>query len=148
MSEPPDHVRLNRALWDVKAIEYAEIGRRSWAEPEPSWGVWGVPDSELKVLPDVRGADVIELGCGTAYFSSWLARRGARVVGIDNSPQQLRSAQRMVEELALRGDLEGAQAVAAPGRPVAEVLVGQCHPALLKPSIEVHVSLRRIERGG
>ena len=101
MSEPPDHVRLNRALWDVKAIEYAEIGRRSWAEPEPSWGVWGVPDSELKVLPDVAGSDVIELGCGTAYFSSWLARRGARVVGIDNLADQLASAKRFQREFGL-----------------------------------------------
>ena len=101
MSEPPDHVRLNRALWDVKATEYAVIGRRSWAEPEPSWGIWGVPDSELKVLPDVAGLDVIELGCGTAYFSSWLARRGARVVGIDNSPGQLASARRFQREFGL-----------------------------------------------
>jgi SAM-dependent methyltransferase len=101
MSEAPDHVRLNRALWDVKSTEYADIGRRSWAEPEPSWGVWGVPDSELKMLPDVDGLDVIELGCGTAYFSSWLARRGARVVGIDNSAKQLASANRFQREFGV-----------------------------------------------
>lgn len=101
MSRPPDHVRLNRALWDDKAPEYAISGRRSWAEAEPSWGVWGVPDSELKLLPDVAGSDVIELGCGTAYFSSWLARRGARVVGIDNSPEQLASAKRYQHEFGL-----------------------------------------------
>jgi cyclopropane fatty-acyl-phospholipid synthase-like methyltransferase len=33
--------------------------------------------------------DTIELGCGTGYVSSWLARRGARPVGIDNSEAQL-----------------------------------------------------------
>lgn len=101
MSEPPDHVRLNRALWDEKAIEYAAAGRRSWAELEPTWGIWSVPDAELKVLPDVAGLDVIELGCGTAYFSSWLARRGARVVGIDNSAEQLASARRYQREFGL-----------------------------------------------
>ena len=37
-----------------------------------------VPESELGVLGDVSGKDVIELGCGTAYFGAWLARRGAR----------------------------------------------------------------------
>jgi hypothetical protein len=26
-------------------------------------------------MPDVRGLDVVELGCGTAYFFAWLARR-------------------------------------------------------------------------
>ena len=38
------------------------------------------------MLPDVAGNDVVELGCGTAYFSAWLARRGARPVGVDVTP--------------------------------------------------------------
>jgi SAM-dependent methyltransferase len=101
MSEQPDHVRLNRSLWDEKAAEYAAPGRRSWAASEARWGIWGVPDSQLKVLPDVHGLDVIELGCDTAYVSSWLARRGARVVGIDNSAEQLASARRYQREFGL-----------------------------------------------
>ena len=48
------------------------------------------------MLPDnLSGKDVIELGCGTAYVSSWLARRGARVVAIDNSQAQLATAGRL-----------------------------------------------------
>jgi SAM-dependent methyltransferase len=43
-------------------------------------------------LGDLAGKDAIELGCGTAYVSAWLARRGARVVGIDNSEAQLATA--------------------------------------------------------
>jgi hypothetical protein len=39
------------------------------------------PEQQLGVLGDVAGLDVIELGCGTAYFSAWLARRGARPTG-------------------------------------------------------------------
>jgi SAM-dependent methyltransferase len=101
MSEPPDHVRVNRAYWDEQAKDYADPGRRSWAKTEPSWGIWGVPDSELKALPDLSGSDVIELGCGTAYFSSWLARRGARVVGLDNSARQLASARRYQREFGV-----------------------------------------------
>ena len=46
------------------------------------------------MLPDVAGKDVIELGCGTAYFSAWLARRGARPVGVDITPAQLETARR------------------------------------------------------
>ena len=40
----------------------------------------------------VKGLDVVELGCGTGYVSGWLAARGARPVGIDNSPRQLETA--------------------------------------------------------
>ncbi|WP_345033468.1 class I SAM-dependent methyltransferase [Kutzneria kofuensis] len=47
---------------------------------------------------DVSGMDVIELGCGTGYVSSWLARRGAKPVGIDNSEKQLRTARRLQHE--------------------------------------------------
>ena len=38
---------------------------------------------------------MVELGCGTAYFSAWLARRGARPVGVDITPAQLETARQM-----------------------------------------------------
>jgi SAM-dependent methyltransferase len=94
MSEQPgpaEHVLRNRAAWDVFARDYVEPGRRNWAG-EPNWGIWSVPETEAHVLPDVAGLDTIELGCGTGYVSAWLARRGARPTGIDNSTEQLRSA--------------------------------------------------------
>jgi SAM-dependent methyltransferase len=43
----------------------------------------------------------IELGCGTAYVSAWLARRGAHCTGIDNSPRQLENARRFQKEFGL-----------------------------------------------
>jgi SAM-dependent methyltransferase len=101
MEELPDHVRRNRVAWDAIAPGYVEMGRHAW-QTEPSWGIWSVPDRELNVLPDdLRGLDVIELGCGTAYVSAWLARRGARPVGIDNSEQQLQSARAFQREFGL-----------------------------------------------
>src|SRR4051812_45503509 len=44
---------------------------------------------------DVRGLDVLELGCGTAYWSAWLQRRGARPIGLDLTSAQLATAGRM-----------------------------------------------------
>jgi SAM-dependent methyltransferase len=102
MSDPelPDHVARNRAYWDdVNAPLYVAPGERSWARTDITWGIFGVPEDELRALPpDVAGMDVIELGCGTAYFGSWLARRGARVTGIDNSAEQLKTASRLQDE--------------------------------------------------
>jgi SAM-dependent methyltransferase len=97
-----EYVLRNRAQWDRWAPEYVETGRRNWAQSEPTWGIWGVPESQLHVFPDdVDGLDVIELGCGTGYVSAWLARRGARPVGIDNSPAQLRTARELQREHGL-----------------------------------------------
>jgi SAM-dependent methyltransferase len=53
-------------------------------------------------LPDqISGQDAIELGCGTAYISAWLSRRGARVVAIDNSEAQLDTARRLQQQYSL-----------------------------------------------
>src|SRR5665648_124084 len=91
-----DHVELNRDYWDAKAAEFAGPGRKLWAQDEPTWGIWGVPQSTLPMIPDdVEGLDAVELGCGTAYVSAWLARRGARPVGIDVSPAQLATAREL-----------------------------------------------------
>ena len=90
MSELPEYVRRNRALWDEWAHKYRVPGEDNWARDSPTWGIWDVPESQVGMLPeDLAGKDAIELGCGTAYVSAWLARRGARVVGIDNSEAQL-----------------------------------------------------------
>jgi SAM-dependent methyltransferase len=110
----PDYVARNRLAWDELAAEYEAPGRRSWESAEPRWGIWGVPESALHVLPDVDGRDVIELGCGTAYVSAWLARRGARVVGIDNSSAQLTTARRFQDEFDLSFPLLMAAAEAVP----------------------------------
>ena len=109
-----DHARRNRAVWDAMSVEYFEPGRRGWARDDPHWGIWDAPESELRALPAVSGKDVLELGCGTAYWSSWLARRGARVVGLDNSPKQLESARLFQQEFGLEFPLIHASAEAPP----------------------------------
>ena len=54
--------------------------------------MWRIPESELQVLGDVAGLDVLELGCGAAQWSVALAGRGARVTGLDLSAEQLGQA--------------------------------------------------------
>jgi SAM-dependent methyltransferase len=92
----PEYVLKNRAAWDLMAKDYVEPGEHAWAESEPSWGIFSIPESEVEMFPAaVAGLDTIELGCGTAYISAWLSRRGARPAGIDNSPKQLETARRL-----------------------------------------------------
>jgi SAM-dependent methyltransferase len=102
--EAGDHVPVTRRQWDQRMSTWFErYARPRWAAPEPYWGMWSIPQSRLPVLPaDPAGADAVELGCGTAYVSAWLARRGARPVGIDISARQLATARRLQDEFGLR----------------------------------------------
>src|SRR5205085_8109779 len=54
--------------------------------------------------------DVVELGCGTAYRSAWLAKQGARPVGVDATPAQLETARRLQRETGIEFPLVEADA--------------------------------------
>ena len=102
MTDLPEHVARNRSAWDAFAPSYVERGREQWERNEPNWGIYGVPEAEVGMLPArLEGLDAVELGCGTGYVSSWLARRGARPVGVDNSPAQLETARRFQQEFGV-----------------------------------------------
>jgi SAM-dependent methyltransferase len=105
----------NRQAWTKTNAEYTDArALEAWAKPEIDWGVFGIPESEVGVLGDVAGKDVIELGCGTAYFSAWLARRGARVTGLDVTPAQLETARRCQRETGIEFPLVEASAEDVP----------------------------------
>src|SRR3954464_3188245 len=109
-----DHVALDRVSWDADAENWAVPGRERWADPGIRWGTWDVPEDELHLLPDLDGLDVVELGCGTGYLSSWLAQRGAHPVGLDNSSRQLASAAMFQREFGIPFPLVHADAERAP----------------------------------
>jgi SAM-dependent methyltransferase len=112
----PEHAARNRESWNRDAVDYVEPGERNWAQDEIDWGIWDVPESEIGALADVEldGKDVVELGCGTAYFSAWFARRGARPVGVDLSEAQLETARRLQREHRLEFPLVHASAEDVP----------------------------------
>ena len=89
-------IALNRALWAVVNERFTDAAAEAmWARPAMVWGLFAVPEAALGVLGDVRGLDVVELACGTAYVSAWLARAGARPVALDLSGEQLATARRL-----------------------------------------------------
>ena len=106
------YIERNRAAWEAWAPWYAAAGRAAWAE-ELSWGMWSVPESSLRLLDGfAHGADIVELGCGTAAISSWLARLGFRPVGIDISRRQLETAAELEREYGIHFPLLHANAEA------------------------------------
>ena len=73
------------------------------------------PDKQYSTLPtvlslvgDLEGKEVLDLGCGAGFFTTALAYKGAaRVIGIDNSTEQLALANRTVSKNIeyLQGDI-------------------------------------------
>ena len=101
-SDYPEYVAQNVAVWTRNNAKFTgPNARAAWAEEDMSWGVFTVPESELNVYGDVSGLDVLDLGCGTAYLSAWMAKRGARPVGVDPTPAQLETAREMQKEFGL-----------------------------------------------
>jgi len=90
----------NRIFWDRQSDEYQEKHREFIGRPELRWGMWQVPESELQVLGDMAGKDVLELGCGAAQWAVLLAQQGACMTGLDNSERQLEHAR---ERMAAAG---------------------------------------------
>jgi SAM-dependent methyltransferase len=115
-AEQPDYVRINREHWTRANARYTDSSAEAaWAQDEIDWGLWDTPERDVSVLPDVASRDVIELGCGTAYFSAWLRRRGARrVVGVDVTPAQLDTARRLDQKWGLGLELIEANAESVP----------------------------------
>jgi 2-polyprenyl-3-methyl-5-hydroxy-6-metoxy-1,4-benzoquinol methylase len=101
--EADDHVSVTRRQWDEHMSAWFErYARPRWAAAEPYWGIWCIPQSQLPVLPaDLAGVAAVELGCGSGYVSAWLARCGARPVGVDLSARQLATAHRLQDEFGL-----------------------------------------------
>lgn len=117
----PDHVLKNLEMWNRTSDEYerdhaADLG----GEKAMAWGLWRIPESELRILGDVAGGlnenekDVLELGCGAARWSIALAELGARPVGLDPSSRQLTQARRLMAEAGVDFPLVQASAESVP----------------------------------
>jgi SAM-dependent methyltransferase len=96
------HEAQNRAAWNADADDYqTRHGDQLAVSTGLAWGVMQIPESELRILGDVAGTDILELGCGAAQWSIALAKLGARPVGIDLSERQLAHGRRLMAEAGL-----------------------------------------------
>src|SRR4051794_41430983 len=107
MHEDVDSIALNVQEWTQTNAEHTDANAaRAWEHPGILWGVFAIPETEVGALPaSVEGLDVVELGCGTAYFGSWLARRGARAIGADPPTAQRETARRLAAPTGLAAPL-------------------------------------------
>lgn len=84
--------RASRAWWDADADDYLAEHGSDIGDVDFVWGPEGLREAVAGLLGDVTGRAVLEIGCGSAPCSRWLARRGARPVALDLSGSMLRHA--------------------------------------------------------
>ena len=113
--QQPKYLQGNVDAWQEKAADYVAAGEQAWASNHPYWGIWRIPESDAGLLPaDMSGLAAIELGCGTAYVSAWMRRRGAKVVAIDPTSSQLETARRLQKQHQLDFEIEQGFAESVP----------------------------------
>jgi SAM-dependent methyltransferase len=101
---PGESARANRSWWDAEATSYYEEHGAFLGDTDLLWCPEGVRESAAGLLGDVRGRDVLEVGCGAAQGARWLVGAGARVTAFDVSMGQLRQARVLDERSGVRVD--------------------------------------------
>lgn len=110
MSSPPR--RNDLEVYDVREQAW-------WDDDDPTFQpLHALAPARLawwdRVAPDWRGLEVLDVGCGGGYVAEPLARRGARVTGVDRAEGALRAAGRRFEAEGLDVTLVRADADALP----------------------------------
>ncbi|MEU6170749.1 class I SAM-dependent methyltransferase [Streptantibioticus parmotrematis] len=90
--------RASRGWWDRNADEYQGEHGAFLGDDRFVWGPEGLDEADAALLGPaaaLAGTRVLEIGCGAAQCSRWLAARGARPVALDLSHRQLQHALRI-----------------------------------------------------
>ncbi len=93
----------NAAAWDA----YAATDHQALAQGSDIAGYGpDIPDeSQLRLLGDLKGRRILDLGCGGGHCSVAFAKAGAAVIGLDASKVQLGHARRLAESCEVRLEL-------------------------------------------
>jgi SAM-dependent methyltransferase len=108
--------RASRGWWDADADEYQSDHGDFLGDADFVWCPEGLREADARLLGEVRGRRVLELGCGAAAAARWLATEGAEVVAMDLSAGMLRHAVAGARRTGVRVPLVQADALALPFR--------------------------------
>src|SRR4051794_9520205 len=94
-ADPGESARASRTWWDATAADYQAEHGSFLGDADFLWGPEGLRESDARLLGDVTGRRVLEVGCGAAQCSRWLAGQGAEPLAFDLSGEQLAAARRL-----------------------------------------------------
>jgi SAM-dependent methyltransferase len=114
VAEPGESARASRLWWDAEAPAYQEEHGAFLGDRDFLWGPEGLRENDAQLLGAVAGKRVLEMGCGGAQCSRWLAAQGALPVAFDVSAGQLAEARRLDERTGVSVPLVQADAQVLP----------------------------------
>src|SRR5919107_5900718 len=94
-SGPDESARANRRWWDANALDYYAEHGEFLGDADLLWCPEGLREADARLLGEVAGRDVLEVGCGAAQGARWLVAAGARVTAFDVSYGQLLESRRL-----------------------------------------------------
>ncbi len=106
--------RANRRWWDADADAYQAEHGAFLGEADFVWCPEGLREEDARLLGELTGRRVLELGAGAAAAARWLATQGARPVALDLSAGMLRHAALAADRTGVRVPLVQADALALP----------------------------------
>jgi SAM-dependent methyltransferase len=109
-------LRANRGDWDRTADEYQAEHGEFLGDAGFVWCPEGLDEAEARLLGDVAGRRVLEVGCGAGQCSRWLVTQGARAFGFDLSVRQLQHSHRIDDDTGVRVPVVCATATDVPFR--------------------------------
>jgi ubiquinone/menaquinone biosynthesis C-methylase UbiE len=104
----------SRWWWDADADDYQATHGQFLGDVDMVWCPEGLREADARLLGEVGGRRVLELGCGAASGARWLHAAGAQVVGLDLSAGMLRHARAGADRCGVRVPLLQADALALP----------------------------------
>jgi len=87
--------RANRSWWDGDAEAYLAEHGEFLGAADFCWCPEGLREAQARLLGEVAGRRVLEVGCGAAQCARWLAAAGAYPVGLDLSAEMLAAGARL-----------------------------------------------------
>jgi SAM-dependent methyltransferase len=91
-ADGPESERANRLWWDADADDYHAEHGEFLGRAEFRWCPEGLVESEARLLGEIAGRRVLEVGCGSAGCARWLTGQGAHATGVDLSGGMLAHA--------------------------------------------------------
>jgi len=104
----------SRGWWDLDADDYQAEHGSFLGDLDFVWCPEGLREADARLLGDVGGKRILELGAGAGAGARWLDGQGAEAIAMDLSAGMLRHARHGAQRSGVRVPLVQADALALP----------------------------------